>query len=188
MQISGVILSLPWPLRLCLLRVLLGRTATVTSFPLSKHTGGSDTAPTFSGLRVYLQFTWEVGLPPSPVEFSSHCHCYKLPAPGCWACAAVPAFSSQLVVRDFLSPTLPHSGCPAFFATCLFCCYCLSFSFFFLFSLGGDWSVQGIMLIWPRVICGSTACHLAHLLVFIFPSSLGAAIWQWRGSPPGFSI
>jgi hypothetical protein len=53
-------------------------TATATSFPLSKHTGGGDTAPAFSGQHVYLQFTWEVGLPPSPVEFSSHCHFYKL--------------------------------------------------------------------------------------------------------------
>jgi hypothetical protein len=44
------------------------------SFPLSKHAGGGDTAPAFSGLHVYLQFTWEVGLPTSPVEFSSHCH------------------------------------------------------------------------------------------------------------------
>jgi hypothetical protein len=38
--------------------------ATATSFPLSKQTGGGDTAPTFSGLRVCLQLTWEVGLPP----------------------------------------------------------------------------------------------------------------------------
>jgi hypothetical protein len=53
-------------------------TTTATSFPLSKHTGGSDTAPAFSGLRVYLQFTREVGLPHSPVEFSFHLHFYKL--------------------------------------------------------------------------------------------------------------
>jgi hypothetical protein len=41
------------------------RDATATSFPLSKHTGGGGTAPAFSGLPVYLQFMWEVGLPPS---------------------------------------------------------------------------------------------------------------------------
>jgi hypothetical protein len=41
--------------------------ATATSFPLSKHTVGNETAPAFSGLRVYLQLTWEVGIPPSPV-------------------------------------------------------------------------------------------------------------------------
>jgi hypothetical protein len=38
--------------------------ATATSFPLSKHTGGDDTEPAFSGLHVYLQFMWAVGLPP----------------------------------------------------------------------------------------------------------------------------
>jgi hypothetical protein len=51
--------------------------AAATSFPLSKHTGGGDTAPTFSGLHVCLQLTWKVGLPPSPVEFSSLCHSHK---------------------------------------------------------------------------------------------------------------
>jgi hypothetical protein len=29
---------------------------------------------------------------------------------------------------------------------------------------------------------------LAHLVVRVFPSHLGAAIWWWRWSPPGFSI
>jgi hypothetical protein len=53
-------------------------TTTATSFPLSQHTGEGGTAPAFSGQLVYLWFTWEVGLPPSPVEFSSHCHFYKL--------------------------------------------------------------------------------------------------------------
>jgi hypothetical protein len=32
-----------------------------------------------------LQLTWEMVHTPSPVEFSSHCHFYKLPAPDCWA-------------------------------------------------------------------------------------------------------
>jgi hypothetical protein len=77
-QISGVSLTLTWLLRLFLLRVLLGMTPTVTSFPLSKHTGGGDATPTFSGQLVYLQFTWEVTRSPSLVEFFSH-HCfYKL--------------------------------------------------------------------------------------------------------------
>jgi hypothetical protein len=125
--------------------------AAATSFHLSKHTGGGDTAPVFSGLHVYLQFTWEVTLPPSPVEFSSHCHFYKLSRSWCWMCATTPAFSSQLVVRDFPSPPLRHSGCPAFFAMCLFYCYCLLFSFFFFFpwvgvglSRGLCWSGPGL--------------------------------------------
>jgi hypothetical protein len=66
MQISGVSLTLfTLPLRLCLLRVLLGATAAATSFPLSQHTGGGGTTLAFSSQRVYLQLTWEVGLPPS---------------------------------------------------------------------------------------------------------------------------
>jgi hypothetical protein len=52
--------------------------ASATCFPLSKHTGRGDAPPAFSGLHVCLQLTWEVGLPLSPVEFSSHCHFYKL--------------------------------------------------------------------------------------------------------------
>jgi hypothetical protein len=88
---------------------------------------------------------------------------------------------------DCLSLPLRHSGHPVLFTMCLFCCCCLLFSFFFLFSLGGGQSDQGAMLIWPRVVCGSTACHLAHLVVCIFPSSLGAGVWLHE-SPPGFSI
>jgi hypothetical protein len=57
-----VSLALTWPCRLCLLRVLLCMRLS-TSFPLSKHTGGGDTAFAFFVLRVYLQLTWEVGLP-----------------------------------------------------------------------------------------------------------------------------
>jgi hypothetical protein len=43
------------------------------------------------------------------------------------------------------------------------------------------------MLIWPRVVCGSTAYHLAHLVVCVFPSCLGAGDWQPGGSPD-FSV
>jgi hypothetical protein len=55
-----------------------------------------------------------------------------------------------------------------------------------LFSLGGGRSVQGTVLIWPRVVCGSTVYCLAHL-VHIFPSHLGAGVWQ-PGGLPVFSI
>jgi hypothetical protein len=72
------------PHRLCLLRVLLGATATVTSFPLSKHIRGGDTTPTFSGQRVYLQFTWEMGLPPPLWSFPPTTTFTSFPDPGCW--------------------------------------------------------------------------------------------------------
>jgi hypothetical protein len=70
-------LTFTWPCRLCLCRVLC-MDATATSFPLSKHAGGGDTAPAFSGQHIYFQFTWEVILLPSPVEFSSLRHSHKL--------------------------------------------------------------------------------------------------------------
>jgi hypothetical protein len=168
MQISGVSLTLTWPHRLCLLRVLLGATATVTSFRLSKHTGGGDAALAFSGLCVYLQLTWEVTLPRLLWSFPPTTTFTSFPAPGYRAGAATPAFTSRLVYLQFLKdspPPLQCSGRPALFATCLFYC-CLLFSLVFaLFSLGGGWSVQGAMLIWPRFVCGSTECRLAHLVV-----------------------
>jgi hypothetical protein len=57
--------------------------ATTTSFPLSKHTGGGDTAPTFSGLRVYLQFMWEVSLPPLRWSFPPSATLTSFPTPSC---------------------------------------------------------------------------------------------------------
>jgi hypothetical protein len=32
--------------------------------------------------------------------------------------------------------------------------------------------------VWPRVVCGSTTCHSAHLVVCVFPSGLGAGFWS----------
>jgi hypothetical protein len=211
---------------LCLLRVLLGRTATATSFPLSKHTGGGETAPTFSGLHVYLQFTRKVGLPPSPVEFSSHHHFYKLSCfwllGGCChscllqlAClftAHMGSGSSPLSCGVFLPLPLLQAGCVAMLLPCpasllwgispppplvlrVPCPLCymsfllllLIIQFFFLFSLGGSQSIQGAMLIWPRIVCGSTKYHLAHLVVCVFPCCLGTAVWWRPRGPPGFS-
>jgi hypothetical protein len=109
--------------------------ATAASFPLSKHLGRGDSAPAFSGLRVYLQFMLEVGLPPSPVEFSSLCHSHKLsrtwllsmrhPSP------TRPGLFIYSSGRDSPLP-LQSSGFPTLFAMCLYCSYCLlpSFSFF----------------------------------------------------------
>jgi hypothetical protein len=77
MQISGVSLALTWPCRHFYSEFSCAG-ASATSFPLSNHTGEGDTALAFSGLRVYLQFMWELGLPSSPVQFSSHRHFYKL--------------------------------------------------------------------------------------------------------------
>jgi hypothetical protein len=130
----------------------------------------------------------KVALPSSPVAFSSHGHFYKLSHSWlldmcCHSCLLQPA-----CCEGFPLTLLQCSGCPALFAMCLLCCYCLLFSFFFLFSLGVGRSVQAAMLIWPRVVCGNITSCLAHLMVCVFPSHLGTAIWRWHRSPPGFSI
>jgi hypothetical protein len=54
-----------------------------------------------------------------------------------------------------------------------------------LFSLGGGLSVQGAMLLWPRVVCGSPVCCEAYL-VCVFQSHLGVGDWRRPRGPPGF--
>jgi hypothetical protein len=102
--------------------------ATGTSFPLSKHTGGDDTAPAFSGRCVYLQVTWEVGLPPSPVEFSFHRHFYKLSCSWLLGVCCHSCLLQLACCEGFPLPTFSALRVPRPFATCLFCCYCLLFS------------------------------------------------------------
>jgi hypothetical protein len=52
-------------------------TAAFTSFA-APDCWACATLPAFPSQLVYLQLMWEVGLPPSPVEFSSHHHFCKL--------------------------------------------------------------------------------------------------------------
>jgi hypothetical protein len=70
----------------------------------------------------------------------------------------------------------PHSLC---YVSLLFLLIITQFLFF---SLGGGRSVQGAMLIWPRVVCWSTVYHLAHLVICVFSSRLGAGMWRWPGA------
>jgi hypothetical protein len=155
MQISGVSLALTWPLRLCLLRVLLDATATVTSFPLSKHTGGGGATHTFSGGHVYLQLTWEV--PPSPLScgvFLPLPLLQAFPLQDCWVGAATPAFSIQLVYLQFREGLpLPHFGAQGTLPSllCVFFVVVIIqffFSFFpwvgFSLSRGLCWSGPGL--------------------------------------------
>jgi hypothetical protein len=163
MQISEVSLALTWPLRLCLLRVLLGTAATAISFPLSMHIEGGDTAPAFSGLSVYLQFTWEVVLAPSPVEFSSHHRFYKL---SCFWLLGVCSCSCLLQLaccEGFpLPPLFGAQGTLPSFATCLFCCYCLLSSFSFFPGWGsvcpGDYADLAQGCLWEYCMLLSSPC------------------------------
>jgi hypothetical protein len=75
----------------------------------------------------------EVGLPPSPVEFSSHLHFYKLSHSWLLGMCLCSCLLQLACCEEFPLPALRCSGCPTLFATCLFCCYCLLFRVFFPF-------------------------------------------------------
>jgi hypothetical protein len=58
-----------------------------------------------------------------------------------WVPPLLPSPASFFIyssMRDCPSPPLWHSGHPTLFATCLFCCYCLLFSFFSFFPGWGS--------------------------------------------------
>jgi hypothetical protein len=83
--------------------------------------------------------------------------------------AATPAFPGRLVYSQFREGLPPTSVlrvpplCYVSFFVVLF-----GIQFFSLFSLCGGHSVQGVMLIWPGVVCGSTvllsSAGVLHLL------------------------
>jgi hypothetical protein len=192
MQIPGVSLALTWPHRLCLLRVLLCVMPLLQAFPFPSTLGEVTLYPlSQAGMFVYssrgkwvFPLSCGVFLPPPLLQ------AFLLLVAG-RAPPLPPSLQAQLVYLHFCegfpSPTLWCSGCSTFFARCLYCSYCLLLNFSFFPWVGGQ-SVQGAMLIWPRVVCGITVYHLAHLVACVFPSCLGAGIWRQLGSPPGFSI
>jgi hypothetical protein len=136
-------------------------TATFTSFPAS-DCWVCAAAP--ASQCICLQLTWEVGLPPSPVEFSSLHHSHKLSHS--WLLGAHPHFcplqpgpSCLFTVPRIPLPLFGVQGAPP----SLQCVFIVLIAYYSvsLFFLGGCWFVQGAMLIWPRVVCGSTAVPLS---------------------------
>jgi hypothetical protein len=80
--------------------------------------------------------------------------------------------------EGFPLPFLWHSGCPALFAMCLFCCYCLLFRVFFLFFPGwrsvcpGGYADLAQGCLWEYHILLSSPC------VGVFPSRLFFSFYQ----------
>jgi hypothetical protein len=167
MQISGVSLTLTWPCRLCLLRVLLCTTTTATSFPLSKHTGEVTLHPL--SLACCL-FTAHVGSGSSPLSCGVFLpppllQAFQLLVAGCSPTLRPdPAFLLTVPGRIPLPP-FRSSGRPTLFATCLYCSYCLllSFSFFpgWRSVCPGGYAVLAQGCLWEYCIPLSSPClHL----------------------------
>jgi hypothetical protein len=172
-------------LRLCLLRVLLGASHCYKLSPFQAHWGKWHCT---SFLRPACLFTVHVGSESSPLSCGvfSHRYFYKLSYSWLLDVCCCSCLLQLACCEGFPSPPLGAQGTPPSLLH-VFVVVCAYYPFFFLFSLGWGQSVQGAMPIWPRVLCGSTVYHLAHLVVRIFPSGLGAGVWQ-PGGPPGFSI
>jgi hypothetical protein len=135
MQISGVSLALTWPCRLCLLSSP-ARKLLLQAF-LFSSTLGEVTLHLLSEAGVFTCSSHGKSVfPPLLWSFPRTATFTSFPAPGCWACAAAPAFSSQLVVRDFSSSRLvlsaPHPLCYMSFLLLL-----LIIQFFFFFPWVG---------------------------------------------------
>jgi hypothetical protein len=81
-------------------------------------------------------------------------------------------------------PPFGAQGVPPSLLHVFFCC-CLFSLFFFSFYPGWGQSVQGAMLIWPRVVCGSTACCLAHLVVCF---SWASKSWHLEEQKPSWFL
>jgi hypothetical protein len=111
----------------------------------------------------------------------------SFPALGCWT-DATPALFCQLVYLEFhgVLPLSPFSTQGSLLSL-LHVFFVVVYYAVCLFSLGRGRSFQGAILIWPRIVCGSTTCHLAHLVICVFPNGLGTGVW-WCGSPPSFSV
>jgi hypothetical protein len=141
------------------------------AFPFPS-TGNGDTAPALSGLRVYLQFMWVVGLSPSPVKFSSHCHFHKLSCSCLLGGAAAPAslhVCLQFTHGKWVFPTLLWSFPPSATLTS--------------FPAPGCW-VHALPPPWPEPL------QLAWLiyLQFIYSPGKGSLplIFSAQGAPPSF--
>jgi hypothetical protein len=152
----------------------------VTLHPLSQACVFVYSSP---GRWVFPSLLWS--FPPSATLTS-------FPTPCCWVHAPTPAGASParpgLLIyssgRDSPPPFSTRGAPPSLLCVLIVLIAYYSVS---LFSPGGGQSVQEAMLIWPRVVCGSTVYNLAHL-VCVFPSRLGMGDWQQPGGPPGFSV
>jgi hypothetical protein len=168
-------------------------TATFTSFPAPDYWAMLLLLPaaifvySSHGKWVFTPLLWS--FPPSATLTS-------FPAPGCWARALPPLppeplRPAQLVYLQFIYSPGKDSLPPIFGAQCAppsFLCVFIALIAYYSVSLfsGGGQSVQGAMLLWPRLVCGSTAVPQSSPGPCL-PKLSGVGDW-WPSGPPCFSV
>jgi hypothetical protein len=154
MQISGVSLTLTWPCWLCLLRVLLHSSLCYKLSPCQAHWGRWYC--TLRGKWVFPLLLWS--FPPSTTLT-------RFPTPGCLAHTPTPTGAFPAWPSLFIYSSEKDSPPPLFRAQCTtpsFPHFFIVFiAYYSIIILGGGWSVQGAMLIWSSVVCGSTVVLLS---------------------------
>jgi hypothetical protein len=101
--------------------------------------------------------------PPLLWSFPPSATLTSVPAPGCWAHAPAPARGSlaRLACLFTVPGRIPFPQSSALSVphplSCVSYLFLLLITQFLFFSPGGGQSVQGAVLLWPRLVCGSTA-------------------------------
>jgi hypothetical protein len=180
MQISGVSLTLTWPHRLCLLRVLLCKPL-LQAFPFPSTLGEVTLHPLSQACVFVYSSRGKWVFPPLLWSFPPSVTLTSFPAPGCWV-RPPPLSPAQLVYLQFRVrfpfPNLRRSVHPTLFPTCLYCSYCLllSFSFFPGWRLvcPGGYAALARACLWEY--CGTAKLTL---------SASSQAVWVWATGGPG---
>jgi hypothetical protein len=138
MQISGVSLTLTWPCRLHLLRVLLGMMPLLQAFAFPSTLGEVTLHPRSQACVFIYSLCGKWVFPPLLWSFPSTTAFTSFPTPYCWVCAAAPDFSGWLfylqLTWELVFPSLlwsfpptttltsfPTPGCWVCAATPTFC-------------------------------------------------------------------
>jgi hypothetical protein len=121
--------------------------------------------------------------PPLLWSFPPSATLTSFPVPGCWARAPAPARGTVLGRIPFPQSSalrVPHP------LSCVSYLFLLLITHFLFFSPGWRSSVQGAMLLWPRLVCGSTAVPRSSPGLHL-PKLSGCQRLVARG-PPGFYV
>jgi hypothetical protein len=163
MQISGVSSALTWPCRCCLLRVLLCGSLCYKLSPFPSTLGKVTLHQRCQACVFIYSSCGRWVFRPLLCSFPPTTTFTGFPAPGCWARAPTPTRASPAHLACLFTVPgripFPQSSAlraphPLSRVSLLFLLFITQFLFF---SPGGGQSVQGAMLLWPRLVCGSTA-------------------------------